>query len=90
MSDNFLQEFNDLRSRVEKLEGAFPKDEEGLLDYSTHKKFHKESKQAKEDFKKKRSDIIKSLVEWACIAAATILLSHLIPIDQSIISNIPK
>ena len=83
-------EITAIKSRLEKLEGAFIKDEEGLIDFSGHKIFHRETMQAKEELKKKKSDIIKSVLEWMAIAAATIILSHILPMDASIISNIPK
>jgi hypothetical protein len=57
---------------------AFPKDEEGLPDYSGHRKFH--AQEAREDAKKEeyKTHFAKKLYAWAGIGAVGFVLSAVI------------
>ncbi len=70
-----LRELKDLIQRVE---SAFPKDEYGEPDYSTHRMFHKKQQANELEFAASKTKLIRDVVSWATIGILTIIGSGLV------------
>lgn len=59
------------------LESAFPKDEDGNVDYSGHRAFHRREKDAEKRSIDSLADFKKNIITWAVIGLITLVVSAL-------------
>ena len=75
----FRQEMIDkLEDLEDKLESAFPKDDEGEVDYAHHKHYHKQLIRSRKEFEQSRNSFIKTITAWATIGLVTIMGSSIV------------
>lgn len=63
----------EILERLHSLESAFPKDELGAPDFSSHRKYHKDQISAQENFDRSKHKIISNITSWAAIGILTVL-----------------
>ena len=74
-SDLLIQIHSDLKLLTQKIESAFPRDDNDEIDYAGHRQYHKERNTEAEDYKKSKNAIVRNVMTWALIGLLTIVAS---------------
>lgn len=81
----------EVRALSQKLESAFPKDDEGEPDYAAHRIFHKKQAIEEDEYRASKSKVVTQIISWLLIGIFTIIASSLFnTYIPTILRNIPK
>lgn len=83
-SELLLKIHTELKLFKQQVESAFPRDENGEVDYQAHKQFHKEEIEAANSYKSSKNQVTAHIVGWAIVGLLSVSLSVLT--DSHIIS----
>ncbi len=68
----------DLESLTQRVESAFPRDEDGEPAYGAHRLFHKKQEAEEEAYAASKAKIFSAIISWVAIGALTIIGSALV------------
>lgn len=83
-------EVQDLKRSIEDIRSAFTKDEDGNIDYSGHKQFHRTQIDSSKENKASTLAVKRQVLIWSVIGMATLLLKYFSEIVTVVINTIPK
>lgn len=89
-SELLIQIHSELKLLIQKVESAFPKDENDEVDYQGHRQFHKTQNDAAKQYKDSKAAIIRNIITWASIGLLTVITSsiaesHILPVLLSVL-----
>ena len=71
---------------VKAMQAAFTRDDDGLPDYSEHKLFHKNQHDQIGAIKARNTKVFSNVITWAVIGALTLIVNHLLPLLNQVLS----
>lgn len=74
----YYEIIQELKALNQKLESAFPKDDDGEPDYASHRLFHKKQSQDEAEYKASKAKVIRDISSWLIIGILTIIGSALV------------
>jgi hypothetical protein len=77
IKDTLVEVRAELKQINQKLESAFPKDDNDEIDYQGHRQYHKTETDNAQRYKDSKAAIIRNVLTWASIGLVTILTSSL-------------
>lgn len=68
----------ELKTLTQKVESAFVKDDDGEVDYSGHKQYHKKQNESEAEYSKHRARVLREVVTWIVIGILSVVGTSLV------------
>ncbi len=88
-SELLIQIHSDLKLLTQKIESAFPKDDNDEIDYLGHRQYHQKQINDTRQYSENKAAIFRNVITWAIIGVLTVVASsigqsHITPFIKSL------